>query len=178
LIDFNYILIPINNKFHWTVAKIDIKNKNIFYYDSLFGENNHSKSIINVIVKFFDEFLQNSNLAIENGNNRKINSICIDMTSDKIDDETTNTNKDNSNEILNDYYETDDYPNYYSFNKNWKVDYGKCNKQNNLNDCGVFTCKFLDYLSLNKIPSFTQEDIEYFRIQIAIELINENLMTM
>jgi len=161
-----------------------MKNKAISYYDSMYGESSSSKHILNLLVNFFDEYNQNSNIAMENNmKNRKINSICIDLTYDKVEDETANTNKDksissnynNENEILieNEYNQNI----HNSISKSWIIYYARCPKQNNFYDCGVFACKFLDYLSINKIPTFTQEDMEYFRTQIACELINGKLMT-
>ena len=49
--------------------------------------------------------------------------------------------------------------------------------QNNLDDCGVYLCKFMDYLTRGHIElDFSEEDIIYFRVQIGIELIKGKLL--
>ena len=47
-----------------------------------------------------------------------------------------------------------------------------CPKQSNSLDCGVFMCMFINYISRDQIIDFSQEDIEYFRILIGIELLD------
>ena len=115
----------------------------------------------------------------------------IDITSDKIDEETTNTNKVqifcyvqeksvcsiNSNvnycQIDDNLSENDD-----KLNNGWKQRHPICPKQNNYYDCGVFVCKFMDYITREQKMNFTQVDMEYFRTLIGIELINGNVLTI
>ena len=54
---------------------------------------------------------------------------------------------------------------------NWNHIKKKTNKQNNCNDCGVFTMKFMDVLTddLN-VEIIKQKDILYHRQRIAFEL--------
>ena len=51
-------------------------------------------------------------------------------------------------------------------------------QQNNLCDCGVFVCQFMNYISRNKKIDFTYDDIFYFRCLMGIELLQENLLTI
>jgi len=86
-------LIPTNIKdFHWVLNVIDLKNKKISFYDSLvkFNEKNNFEMLSN-ITKFFDDFLNNKSSESHNIN------LIADITSDRIDEDTTNTNKVNFN---------------------------------------------------------------------------------
>ncbi|WP_419241160.1 Ulp1 family isopeptidase [Cardinium endosymbiont of Nabis limbatus] len=49
-------------------------------------------------------------------------------------------------------------------------------QQGNGYDCGVFLCKFADYLAQNRKIEFTQSDMPYFRQRIGIEILNKKLM--
>ena len=53
-----------------------------------------------------------------------------------------------------------------------------CPTQGNNNDCGVFVCKFIEYISSKKSFDFYQEDMDYFRVLIGIQLIKGELLTM
>lgn len=48
--------------------------------------------------------------------------------------------------------------------------------QNNGSDCGVFTCKFADYLSENCEFDFTFEDMPDFRRRMVLEITTENIL--
>jgi hypothetical protein len=52
----------------------------------------------------------------------------------------------------------------------WKFKIAKAPKQSNSSDCGVFVCKFMDFISRDKEITFIQDDMKYFRISIGIEL--------
>ena len=49
-------------------------------------------------------------------------------------------------------------------------------QQMNGSDCGMFTCKFAEYLSRNANISFTQEDMPYFRKRMIYEIVQAKLM--
>ena len=49
-------------------------------------------------------------------------------------------------------------------------------KQSNMDDCGVFICKYADYLSLNKDMTFNQTQIPSIRKAIIWEIINKKLL--
>ncbi|ETO25259.1 Ulp1 protease [Reticulomyxa filosa] len=49
-------------------------------------------------------------------------------------------------------------------------------RQNNAYDCGVFTCKFMDWLCDNLTPDFSQTDMCDFRLKMAHEIITNELL--
>jgi sentrin-specific protease 1 len=50
-----------------------------------------------------------------------------------------------------------------------------CPQQDNGYDCGVFTCAFADYLSLDKEPNFGQSHVTELRHRIALSIIKGNV---
>lgn len=52
----------------------------------------------------------------------------------------------------------------------------KCPKQQNLWDCGVFVCKFAEYLARDAQLNFSQKDMVKFRKQIHCEIKNQKLI--
>jgi hypothetical protein len=60
----------------------------------------------------------------------------------------------------------------------WKFKMAITPKQTNGSDCGVYVCKFMDYLARDiQNINFTQEDVFYFRYLIAIEILEGKLLT-
>jgi hypothetical protein len=59
----------------------------------------------------------------------------------------------------------------------WKFKFANAPKQNTSIDSGIFICKFLEYLARGEPIIFSQEDIEYFRVLMSIELIESKLIT-
>ncbi|KRY52583.1 Sentrin-specific protease 1, partial [Trichinella britovi] len=49
-------------------------------------------------------------------------------------------------------------------------------RQGNFNDCGVFVCKFADYLSRDAELSFNQSHMANFRLCMAYEILNKQLI--
>ncbi|OXB65267.1 hypothetical protein ASZ78_001574 [Callipepla squamata] len=49
-------------------------------------------------------------------------------------------------------------------------------QQSNGNDCGVFMCKYADYVSREKPITFTENDIPYFRKRMVWEIIHQQLL--
>ncbi|NXG76420.1 SENP2 protease, partial [Baryphthengus martii] len=49
-------------------------------------------------------------------------------------------------------------------------------QQSNDRDCGVFMCKYADYISQEKPMNFTQTHMPYFRKRIAWEILNQQLL--
>ena len=49
-------------------------------------------------------------------------------------------------------------------------------QQMNGSDCGMFTCKFAEYLSRNAAITFTQADMPYFRKRIIWEIVKNTLL--
>lgn len=48
-------------------------------------------------------------------------------------------------------------------------------QQNNVYDCGVFMCKFADYLAQDLPLTFSQRNIPYFRKQMALQIVKGSL---
>lgn len=182
-LDYKCILIPINlNNTHWVLVVVDLKKKKIAYYDSLpsYCDTNASH-ILDYITKFFDDFL-----STKSNDNHNFNLI-VDTTTDRVDEDTTNTNKveksiktkeksvcstnSNNEDNLSDTHN-------YKYNTGWKRYYPDCPKQFNYSDCGVFMIKFMDYITREQIFDFSQIDMDYFRILIGVELIKGNMLTV
>jgi Ulp1 family protease len=51
-------------------------------------------------------------------------------------------------------------------------------RQDNPNDCGVFTCQAARYISAHKPLTFSQNDMPYFRQHMQYELLSRNLLTL
>ncbi|XP_009999812.1 PREDICTED: sentrin-specific protease 2, partial [Chaetura pelagica] len=49
-------------------------------------------------------------------------------------------------------------------------------QQDNGSDCGVFMCKYADYISRDKQINFTQSHMPYFRMRMAWEIIHQQLL--
>lgn len=78
---------------------------------------------------------------------------------------------------------------YYSsklilFKNNFKCDVNKWNvyladapTQKNLDDCGVFLCKYIEYISRNQAFDFNYSDMVYFRKLISAEILLGKLLS-
>lgn len=49
-------------------------------------------------------------------------------------------------------------------------------QQQNGSDCGVFTCKFAEYLSRDARLTFLQENMDYYRDRMVYEIIKNDLL--
>ncbi|KAB7498521.1 Sentrin-specific protease 1 [Armadillidium nasatum] len=49
-------------------------------------------------------------------------------------------------------------------------------QQMNGSDCGMFSCKFAEYLSRNAPITFTQEHMPYFRRRMVYEIVTQKLI--
>ena len=59
----------------------------------------------------------------------------------------------------------------------WSLDIVKdIPQQMNSSDCGVFTCKYADYLVRRKPITFTQEHMPYFRRRMVYEILTKQLL--
>ncbi len=59
---------------------------------------------------------------------------------------------------------------------NWTISTVSCPKQENTNDCGVFVLRYMENISQNTQFNFSQEDMEYLRVVIGIELVKGELL--
>ena len=105
LFTFKLILIPIHLGMHWVLASIDMKNKEINYFDSMNGNNSECLKLLLIYLK--DELHDKKKEALDT--------------------------------------------------ENWKLTIRKeIPQQMNGSDCGMFACKYADYLSRNKKFTFNQ----------------------
>jgi len=59
----------------------------------------------------------------------------------------------------------------------WKVEiHKKIPQQMNGSDCGMFTCKFAEYISRRAKITFTQSDMPYFRRRMVYEIVENKLL--
>ena len=49
-------------------------------------------------------------------------------------------------------------------------------QQMNGSDCGMFVCKFADYITRDAAFAFKQEDMPYFRKRMVWEIVQDKLM--
>ena len=49
-------------------------------------------------------------------------------------------------------------------------------QQMNASDCGVFACKYADFLSRGKAFSFSQSHMAYYRRRMVLEIVSQKLM--
>ncbi|XP_013118762.2 uncharacterized protein LOC106095877 isoform X2 [Stomoxys calcitrans] len=49
-------------------------------------------------------------------------------------------------------------------------------RQMNGSDCGVFSCMFAEYITRNKDITFSQQNMEYFRQKMVLEIVNGELL--
>ena len=49
-------------------------------------------------------------------------------------------------------------------------------KQNNNYDCGVFVCKFMDLIARDEEIQLNEEDMEYYRAEIGVEMTKERII--
>lgn len=196
-----YIMIPINyTKKHWALAVVNINEKSITYYDSL------SKDGDSVMIKLANLFTlyinKNKNqyedhlLDVKSNINSDILEIQRKVLCDKNEEEITNKLSTSYSSIINQYNQEnllihnlseeyvkeevisisndDEEPKISSY---WEFRNADCPKQRNGVDCGVFLCKYMDYLSREEPMNFTQDDMSYFRVLIGVEIINGKLLT-
>lgn len=65
------------------------------------------------------------------------------------------------------YYDTTD----------WKLECAKNNPQQGNNyDCGVYSCVFAEYVCADRRITFSQRDIPYFRLKMAIEIFQSRIL--
>ncbi|XP_023321487.1 sentrin-specific protease 1 [Eurytemora carolleeae] len=119
------VFIPVHLGMHWCLATIDLKKKEINYYDSMGGNNQQCLDLLFKYLKEEHQDKKKSELSTEG----------------------------------------------------WKLTLVKgIPQQMNGSDCGMFACKFAEYLSRRARISFTQENMPYFRRRMVYEIVKNNLM--
>jgi Ulp1 family protease len=134
---------------HWSLVLIDLNKRTMIYYDSL---NWNGKKYMKTLAHLFTIYL--NKYKSDDEGNRTLSTInaggVIDLTSSEYSDD------------MNDPWD-------YKFAQDIP-------RQENTYDCGVFLCKYIEYLSRGEQITFTQQDMNYFRLLITTELLEGKLM--
>jgi Ulp1 family protease len=190
LFDYDYLLIPINsNNLHWSLVLLNLHNKKFTYYDSLEDEEK-GFIIMNSLTKLFTEYItrvkdcKEDQYGVVNGGKRKSpneeevnNKLSTTLNSSTNFYTNGKLNNPLRSNIYSDDYESESESDIDMMASFWKFKIAETPKQENGVDCGVFMCKFMDYLARDEIINFTQEDIDYFRYLIGIEFLEGKLLT-
>ncbi|NXH17039.1 SENP2 protease, partial [Bucco capensis] len=121
------IFVPIHLRVHWALVVIDLRRKNIKYYDSMAQNGNN-------ICQILFQYLKEESLAKRN----------LDLS---------------SSEWTLHSMESHEIP-----------------QQMNGSDCGVFMCKYADFIARDKPITFTGCDMPYFRKRMVWEIIHQQLI--
>jgi sentrin-specific protease 1 len=66
---------------------------------------------------------------------------------------------------------------FLNLKEKWKYELAKTQKQSNSTDCGIFLCKFMDYIVRKEPIKFHVDDMSYFKMLIGIEFIQGEVLT-
>ncbi len=58
----------------------------------------------------------------------------------------------------------------------WTYKIMDCPKQSNYSDCGVFICKYMDFICRNETFLFSRKEINYYRYLMGVELMQGELV--
>ncbi|KAF5922226.1 hypothetical protein HPG69_007114 [Diceros bicornis minor] len=67
------------------------------------------------------------------------------------------------------------FKNAYIFESSWLL-FKEIPQQLNGSDCGMFTCKYADYISRDKPITFTQHQMPLFRKKMVWEILHQQLL--
>jgi len=140
--------------------------------------NSLSDLFTEYINKNNDDFLKNKQI-----NEEEITvKLSTSNNSNIYDNENITSNlafkKINTSNLLNNKLIIPDYNDNINKIQLWNFEFPNVPQQNNGTDCGVFICKFMDCISRNEEIRFSQEDINYFRYLIGIELMEGKIITV
>lgn len=145
---------------------------------NFFGSENKTKQITTTIIT--DDEIINKMSTSFTSNLNNLNEINIEDT--QVANQTKSGIKINS-EISKNLHnsqsmssDSDSECDLYMIASFWKYKIALTPKQKNGDDCGVFLCKFIDYISRDAPINFSQEDIIYFRYMIGVELMEGKLL--
>ncbi len=200
---FNYsnILIPINlNNLHWALVSVNIHERKMDYFDSLRNETDGLR-VMNELALVFSEFLKRNKhkeeeaLFFNDDNIAKLPTTSI-LSQEEPNKFLTTSFLSNISNISNieclqnnqisgvgkfsnfnfssDNSDSDSENDITMISSFWNFRFPKVCYQNNGSDCGVFMIKFMECISSNEKITFTQEEIQYYRHQIAMDLIEKS----
>lgn len=192
-----------SNKY-WALLSINLNNRKIIYYSSLTDPSPKTRNIVVDTTKaFFDFYLEKrrkhrTDIALTHRHfERRVSytpstdlSLSHLLMSSSSHFENNTVSDDKSQSESSSYFESEassedeEHDDKYSItsdnnrSRSWTFKCALAPQQDNLNDGGVFVCKFMDYLSREEPITFSNEDIEYFRISIGIELVKGKLFSL
>lgn len=198
LYNYKKILIPINIKnSHWSLVVLNINKRKFKYYDSLSNENT-GYSIMTNLSELFSEYINHNNskeddypcnllnkVKVEKDKNEEdvTNKLSTSFSShvnndNLLNNTTNNINCINNVNIINSHTDSSQSSgsDLHMMTSFWKFKIADTPTQYNYADCGVFLCKFMDYISREESLTFDQEDITYFRILIGAELLKGEML--
>ena len=176
--DYNYLLCPQIIYNQWSLFLINFLSHKIICYDSSNNKtiSNENVKALSKIVYFFDEIIKSKSKhsSYEDFNSEATSSV--DNSDIELEDRSLyNDSDDNKNKLVNIEIETSATDYYLNINK-WILKPAYTQLQQSINDSGIYICKYMDYLSRNQPIFFDKLDIQFFRIQISMELLNEKLL--
>ncbi|GAB1300134.1 Sentrin-specific protease 2 [Apodemus speciosus] len=166
LFEQELVLVPIHRKVHWSLVVMDLRKKCLKYLDSM-GQKGHRiceilaniPDIVFVIVvkDIFQVSVYNDRHCSTN-----LCGLCLSTVwSQYLQDES----KTKRNTDLNLLEWT-----HYSMKPH------EIPQQLNGSDCGMFTCKYADYISRDKPITFTQHQMPLFRKKMVWEILHQQLL--
>jgi len=192
LFDYDYLLVPINsNNNHWSLVLVNLHKKKFTYYDSLENEE-RGFLVMNSLTKLFSDYItrvkdfrdeqsetadggRRKSLKDEDVNNKFSTSL---NSSFNLNQNMQNINSQLNSNLDSNGYDSESESDIDMMSSFWRFKFAQTPQQTNGFDCGVFMCKFMDYLARNEKINFTQDQINYFRYLMAVEIIEGKLLTV
>lgn len=185
LFDYDYLMIPINtNNLHWSLVTVNLNNKKFTYYDSL-EDKGHGYIVLNSLTRLFTDYVSKVKDYKDQdclNNAKKKNTLCEEEVTHRLSSTLNSSTHIYNNFNLRSNMNSDEYESQSESDIDmmasfWKFKIANTPKQNNGADCGVFMCKYMDYLARDELINFSQEDIQYFRYLMGIEIVEGKLLT-
>lgn len=150
---FEKIFIPVNIKNeHWTLAVVYVKKKRIVYYDSF----------VRLSLRKYKGFSESLNRVAAFS---EFHMQCIKKW---LQEETQKYYPDER-------FEIDEWTSLQATAASDEFKQGVPQQDRESNDCGVFVCMFMDYLSDGLPLNFRQKEANTFREKIGVDILNGSL---
>lgn len=160
LASYDYVIIPVHRVCHWTLAVVDVRKRNIAYYDS-FGRNEIGKQVCEHLSRWL----------IDVEDEMKANEI---KDVEEIDKEESGEEEDDDDKEKEKEEEMD---NEEGGEKSWNIIFPDgIPLQKNGSDCGVFTCKYAECVAFGIPFNFSQKDMPRIRDAMTYELVAKTLL--